>query len=145
MLSEASMEWPLLLDGINVGYCNTVSVGSLTLQISLSLSLFLSHLSENQIPFSEAANGGVLQEKVFLENSQNSQETICKPHETRPRSQTLLKQRLPHRCFTVNFAKFLRKYFYRAPPRDCFSPLIKERLEWYDCDCNIYSCVVLTV
>ena len=40
MLSEASMEWPLLLDGINVEYCHTVSVGSLTLQISLSLSLF---------------------------------------------------------------------------------------------------------
>ena len=60
MLSEASMEWPLLLDGINVGYCNTVSVGSLTLWISLSPSLFLTHLSEKQIPFSEAANGGVL-------------------------------------------------------------------------------------
>ena len=60
MLSEASMEWPLLLDGINVEYCHTVSVGSLTLQISLSLSLSLSHLSENQIPFSEAANGIVL-------------------------------------------------------------------------------------
>ena len=57
MLSKTSIEWPLLLNGIEVGYCNTVSVGSHTLQISLSLSL--STLSENQIALSETAEGSV--------------------------------------------------------------------------------------
>ena len=28
------------------------------------------------------------------------------------RSETLLKKRLQHRCFTVNFAKFLRTFFF---------------------------------
>ena len=31
ILSETSIEWSLLLDRIDVGYCNTVSVGSRTL------------------------------------------------------------------------------------------------------------------
>ena len=29
---------------------------------------------------------------------------------------TLLKKRLWHKCFPVNFAKFLRTPFYRTPP-----------------------------
>ena len=33
---------------------------------------------------------------------------------------TLLKKRFPQRCFSVNFAKFLRTSFDRAPPDDCF-------------------------
>ena len=33
---------------------------------------------------------------------------------------TLLKKRLWHRCFPVNFAKFLRTPFYRTPLGDCF-------------------------
>ena len=46
-------------------------------------------------------------EKVFLEISQNSQENTCaRVSFTRPA--TLLKKRLWHRCFPVNFAKFLR-------------------------------------
>ena len=32
------------------------------------------------------------------------------------RSATLLKKRLRHWCFPVNFAKFLRTHFYRTPP-----------------------------
>ena len=50
--------------------------------------------------------------KVFLRNSQNSQENICarvffkKVKGVRPG--TLLKNKLWHRCFPVNFAKFLR-------------------------------------
>ena len=34
---------------------------------------------------------------------------------------TLLKKRLKHRCFPVNFVKFLRAPFYRTPPGECFS------------------------
>ena len=36
------------------------------------------------------------------------------------RPATLLKKRLWHRCFLVNFAKFQRNLFYRTPPDDCF-------------------------
>ena len=41
------------------------------------------------------------------------------------RPATLLKKRLWHKCFPVNFAKFLRTPFYRTPfyrtpPKDCF-------------------------
>ena len=33
---------------------------------------------------------------------------------------TLLKKRLWHRCFPVNFEKFLTTDFYRIPLGDCF-------------------------
>ena len=36
------------------------------------------------------------------------------------RPATLLKKRLWHRCFPVNFAKFLKALFCRKPPDDCF-------------------------
>ena len=45
-----------------------------------------------------AANRGVLWKKVFLKISQNLQENTC--------------VRLCHRCFPVNFAKFLRTTFF---------------------------------
>ena len=36
-------------------------------------------------------------------------------------STAFLKERLCHRCFLVNFTKFLRThYFYRTPQGDCF-------------------------
>ena len=43
--------------------------------------------------------------KVFLEISQNSQENTC------ARVSFILKERLWHKCFPVNFAKFLRTRF----------------------------------
>ena len=60
--------------------------------------------TEQQTAFwPEAATRGVLWKKVFLEISQNSQENTC------ARVSCLTKlQRLWHRCFPVNFAKFLR-------------------------------------
>ena len=42
--------------------------------------------------------------KMLLKTSQNSQENTCA-------RVTFLKRRLWHRCFSVNFAKFLRKPF----------------------------------
>ena len=42
---------------------------------------------------------------MFLEISQNSQEN------TRPKAYNFIKKRLWHRCFPVNFAKFLRTSF----------------------------------
>ena len=66
----------------------------------------------------EAAIGGVLQKNVFLEISQNSQENTCvrvsfliKLQTSGLRPATLLKKRLWHRRFPVNFAKFLRVNF----------------------------------
>ena len=56
--------------------------------------------------------------KVFLEVSRNSQENTCpeslfnKVNNNKGlRPATLLKKRLFHRCFPVNFAKFLRTPF----------------------------------
>ena len=61
---------------------------------------------------------------VFLENLQNSQERtyarvfLTKMADRKPA--TLLKTRLWHMCFLVNFVKFLRTTFLRTPPDDCF-------------------------
>ena len=49
----------------------------------------------------EAATRGVLWKKMLLEISQNSQENTCA-------RASFIKKRLWHRCFPVNFAKFLR-------------------------------------
>ena len=35
---------------------------------------------------------------------------------------TLLKKRLSHRCFLLDFANFFRTSFYRTPLDDCFCP-----------------------
>ena len=40
-----------------------------------------------------------------------------------PEPATLLKIRLWHRCFPMNFAKFLRAPFHRTPLNDCFSTI----------------------
>ena len=49
---------------------------------------------------------------VFLKISQNLQESTCvRGSVSEARSATLLKKRLRHRCFPVNFAKFLSTFF----------------------------------
>ena len=53
--------------------------------------------------------------KVFLEISQNSQKNTCASlffNKVAGRPATLLKKRLWHWCFPVNFVKFLRKPFF---------------------------------
>ena len=59
--------------------------------------------------------------KVFLEISQNSQESTCARTSFSIKLQaaapaTLLKKRLWHRCFPMNFAKFLRTPFSQNTP-----------------------------
>ena len=49
--------------------------------------------------------------KVFLEISENSQENTCA-------IVSFLKKRLCHRCFAVNFVKFLR------------TPFLTEHMRW---------------
>ena len=66
---------------------------------------------------SEAVIGGVLLEKVFLEIRQNSQEITYAIVSFSIRLATLLKKRLCHRCFSVNFVKFLRTSFLQNTSR----------------------------
>ena len=50
--------------------------------------------------------------KVLLQISQNSHENTCARVSFLIRPTTLLKWRLWHRCFPVNFAKFVRTPFF---------------------------------
>ena len=61
----------------------------------------------------EAATRGVLQKKVFLEISRNSQENTC-ARLPEPKKETLAQ------VFSCYFAKFLRTPFYRTLLNDCF-------------------------
>ena len=66
--------------------------------------------------YSEAATRSVLWKKVFLEISQNSQENTCARVSFSIKLQALglqlyLKKGLWHRCFPVNFVKYLRTPF----------------------------------
>ena len=62
--------------------------------------------------------------KVFLEISRNSQETTCARISFLIKLQaapaTLLKKRLWHRCFPVNFTKSIRTPFLRNISGSCF-------------------------
>ena len=67
--------------------------------------------------------------RVFLEISQNSQENTCARVSILIKlllkykytlKYTLLKQRLWHRCFPVDLAKFLRTPFLKNTSGDCF-------------------------
>ena len=60
------------------------------------------------------ARGGVVWKKVILETLQNSQENTCAKVSFLIKLQgpaTLFKKRLWHRCFSVNFTKFLKPPF----------------------------------
>ena len=63
--------------------------------------------------FSETSTKIILLKKVFL------CERLFFNKVAGFRPATLLKGRLCYRCFSVNFAKFLKYIFYRAPPDDC--------------------------
>ena len=85
-----------------------------------SLSANSKHYSNT----AEAAIRGVLQTKVFLEILQNSQES------TSARVSFLIKL---HRCFPVNFEKFLRTPFSQTAASDTADStnLIKEAINPY--------------
>ena len=62
--------------------------------------------------------------KILLKILRNSLENTCARVSFLIKLQaflaTLLKKRLWHRCFPLNFVKFLRTLFYGTPPGDCF-------------------------
>ena len=68
----------------------------------------------------EVATRGILCSMVFLKISQNSRENTCARisffNKVAGWSSTLLKKRLWHSCFPVNFAKFLRTPFLQKMP-----------------------------
>ena len=85
------------------------------------------NIDNNHIHQPEATTSGVLWKKVFLEMSQNSQENTCarvsfliKLQASGLRPATLLKKRLWHWCFPVNFVTFLRTPFLQNTSSDCF-------------------------
>ena len=61
--------------------------------------------------YTEAATRDVLWKKVFLEISQNLCQNLFFNEFAGLRPATLLKKKLWHRCFPVNFVKFLRTRF----------------------------------
>ena len=69
--------------------------------------------------FSEAVARRCSVKKVFLEISQNSQENNCVRVSFLIKLQSLLKKRLWHCCFPVNFAKFLRIPFLTKTSGGC--------------------------
>ena len=88
-------------------------------QIILVISKFMKNIDHDD---AEAAAGGVLLEKVFLEISQNSQENTCVrvPFLIKLQASpffnnaigllacSFIKKKLQHRCFPVSVAKILR-------------------------------------
>ena len=78
---------------------------------------------------------------MFLKNWQNSQENTCARvtffnKVTGLRLTTLLKKRLWHRCFSVNFVKFLRTPFLQ----NTFGQLLMHLVDWKQIY-NYYWCV----
>ena len=74
--------------------------------------MFLNSCLQEQ-PSERSSRPEMLCKKVFLEISQNAQESTCVRISFLIKAQpaTLLKKRLWHSCFPVNFVKFLRTLF----------------------------------
>ena len=78
-----------------------------------ALSLVLLKKRCLSLILTKAATRGVLSKTLFLQNAQNSKENTCARVSFLIKLQpaTLLKRRLWHRYFPVNFTKFLRTPF----------------------------------
>ena len=109
ILFETSVEWSLLFDCINVGYCNTVSVGSRTFR---SLSLFV---EKSDGLFRGSRRMCSVRKDALRNFAKLTGKHLCQSIFFNKViglwSTTLLTKRLQHRCFPVNFAKFLRTLF----------------------------------
>ena len=79
----------------------------------LTQYFYLSSANENLEVCTEAVVWRCSVKKLFLEISQNPQENTC--------ARVSLKKRLWHRCFLVNFAKFLRAPLLQNTSSGCFS------------------------
>ena len=91
----------------------------INLNIIITFMLQLFNNNRETMLHAEAVVQSCSVKKVFLEISQNSQENTCarvsfliKLQASGLSPTTLLKKRLWHRCFPVNFVKFLRTLFF---------------------------------
>ena len=86
----------------------------MTCEYVFRLKIYVIHKYTNYINRSSHERYSV--KKLFLEISQNPQENTCARDSFLIKLQaagaTLLKKRLWHRCFSMNFAKFSRKTFF---------------------------------
>ena len=116
----------VLWDFSDCNYCKESSFVVHQLQHKNHLKVLSCHNLRNVNQEAVARRCSV--KKVFLEISQNSQENTCVrvffSNVPGLRPATLLKKKLWHRCFSVNFAKSLRPLFYRTPLDDCFWKVI---------------------
>ena len=87
-------------------------------------------VSSSQV-YSEALSQRCSVKKVFLEISQNSQESTCARVSFLIKLQ-FIKKRLWHRCFLVNFVELLRTHFFM------------EHLWWLLLFISINSCTELS-
>ena len=80
--------------------------------------------------------------KVFLEISQNSQKNNCARVsfliKLQAEAWNFIKKRLAHRCFPVNFAKFLTTPFHKEPLR-WLLPKMSKRSVVLQADSFIYN------
>ena len=92
---------------------------------------------------SEAAVQSCYVKKVFLEISPSSQENNCARTSfnkvTGLRLTTLLRKRLWHKCFSVNFVKFLRTPFYIE---HLWWLLLKIKMAKYANECELMNSAV---
>ena len=80
-------------------------------QFRISLGLYFRGV------LSEAATGGILWKRCSLQFHKINRKTPMPGSLfSLPRPATLLKKRLCHRCFPMNFSKFLRTPFHGTPP-----------------------------
>ena len=91
----------------------------INLNVIITFMLQLFNNNRETMLHAEAIVQSCSVKKVFLEISQNSQENTCarvsfliKLQASGLSPTTLLKKRFWHRCFPVNFVKFLRTLFF---------------------------------
>ena len=99
----------VLVDVISLGYSRVFSRVLLAVINFRKLTYF-------QLVIRQKQSSRVFCKKVFLKISQNSQEStharVSFLIKLQARPATLLKRRLWHRCFPLNFAKFSRAPFF---------------------------------
>ena len=104
---------------------------------SQSITVRRSCWSHITLFISEAATIGVLRNFAKFTGKDLCQ-SLCFNKVTGLRPASLLKERLWHRCFPVNFAKFLRTSFSRTPLSDCFYHIRGAQICLTDCLNNCY-------
>ena len=88
--------------------------------------MFVKCLVLSQLLITEAATGGVLQKKIFLETSQNSQEKTCATVSFLIKLQTsnFVKKETPAQVFSCEFCEIYWNTFFTEHLRATVSEII---------------------